>query len=473
MKQLLLFILTLKTLNVTAQFNEITPFDLQDNDFYGFFIVMNGEDLVVNSYLNDALFEDAGALYHYVYDLSEWQAAQRILPDLVEDENSESFGRSIALSDDWMVTTVEDENKYVSIIFYDRENGLWKRHSKFRSENPDVGFGWQIAIENNTAVIGSVADYNDEGLDTGVAYVYEFDEATETWGETQQLSPLELDVEDFFGSDIYLQGDLLAISARKEGSNGVNSGAVFVFEKDQIGWSQTAKLIPVDGGVEDYFGFRIDGDGDRLIVSGYGAENETGSVYIFKNGNSGWEQEARLNSPELEEGDWFGSGIAIEGDVAIVGARNHNEQAGAVFFFKYENGSWSQNRKFESPTGIVNGRFGTSLDFENRQLVVGAPFANNLQGSAFAIDFSEILSVDDSTLEKLKVYPNPSQEKLFLRFSDQQIQQVSIYSIDGINIATYDYSGLPLDISSLIAGSYIVKVNNRQGLIEVGRFVKI
>lgn len=473
MKHILLIFSVFISLNVSAQFSNITPGDLQEDALLGFFIDIHGDELLIRASSPSSAIEDLGALYHYAHDGSEWKLNQKITPELPQDANRELFGIWFSMSDDWLATTIQDDQELESVIFYRKENDEWSRHSIITNDIPDIGFGWQVKVDGNLAVIGSVADFNDEGLDTGVAYIYEYDPAEDEWKEQQKLSPEELDVDDFFGSSIYLSGDLLAISARFDSEAGFFSGAVYVFEKEQGVWNLNSKLVPDDATERNYFGYRVDGDGeDRLIVSGYGTDNETGAAYIFKKENF-WVQEARLTSFDLEEGDWFGSSVALEGNRAIVGARHHNGDDGAVFVFEHENGEWAQTRKFETPDDITMGRFGIGLDYENEKLVVGAAWANDLQGSVYALDFNDLTTVDERPEETMSLYPNPTKGEFQITSVLAKNSEILIYAADGTLVLTQLDSSSTLDVSSLAAGTYTVKVKHGERTAVVGKLVKI
>ena len=381
------------------------------------------------------------------------------------------------MTEDWIIASSEGPNgpnQSESVIFFRRENESWVRHSKITSNIPDVGFGFGVAIEGNTAVVGSIIDFDPADRPTGVAYIYEFNEATDAWELTQSLSPTELDIDDFFGNHIYIQGDVLAISARQDRDNGFNSGAVYVFEKNQDVWTLEDKIVPDDSSSEDVIGYRVNGDGDRIILSGFGADNQTGSTYIYQRQSTEWILETRLIASDLEEGDWFGSSVAIDGNRAIVGARQRNQLAGEVFVFENnsDNGIWTQTMEFDPPEGVVEGRFGAGLDYQNGRLVIGAPWTNNLQGAAFAFEF-ETVSVREQNIESLFLYPNPSQDFIHLNLKDNQIKTVELFDMLGAKVATYNYTGDPLDIRQLSAGTYVVKSNKDNTTIEIGKFVKL
>lgn len=473
MKQFLILFFILPSIIVTAQLVEITPDDLVGEDLLGFFIDLKGNELVATASLSDVLPGVEGVVYYYTDDGSGWQVSQKITAQLPEDENGITFGQAISFSDEWMFVALEESNQRESVVVFRKENGTWSRHSKIDGANPDVGFGFSLAVEGNTAIIGSIIDFDDANEATGVAYVYKYAAFVDSWELSQVLSPNGLEIGDFFGSQIHFDGEVLAIAARNDGDNGARSGAVYIYEETQGAWVESAKLTPDDATEENFIGFRIDGDEDQLIISGYGAEEERGASYIYRN-DGAWVLEARLDPGLLSSGDWFGSSVAIEGDRAIVGARNSSDFSGSVYVFEKQNMEWTLDRIIDAPEGQEEGRFGAGVDFSEGQMIVSAPWANNLSGQLFSFDLGDSVSVTDAESEVpvLSLYPNPSYDHLTVELDNQEVQEIEILSMMGFKVATYNYQGLPLDVSQLAAGSYLVRATNDGTSVVLGRFVK-
>ena len=65
---------------------------------------------------------------------------------------------------------------------------------------------------------------------------------------------------------------------------------------------------------------------DRFRVPGVGAPDDddngslSGSAYVYRFNGGGWSQEAKLLASDRANTDHFGIAVAIDGDVAVVGA---------------------------------------------------------------------------------------------------------------------------------------------------------
>src|SRR6185436_14116419 len=108
------------------------------------------------------------------------------------------------------------------------------------------------------------------------------------------------------------------------------------------GFVQQANLIATDGEADDQLGKAVALSGDTVLV-GAPADNvgsvvNQGSAYVFRRSSGVWSQEAQLLAPDGQGGDAFGSTVALEGDVAVVGApfadTNAGLNAGAIYVFR-------------------------------------------------------------------------------------------------------------------------------------------
>ena len=80
----------------------------------------------------------------------------------------------------------------------------------------------------------------------------------------------------------------------------------------------------------------------------------------------------------------FASGIAIDGDTVVVGARSDDEvadNAGAAYVFVQEASGWVLQQKLTAADGQAGDAFGFSVDVWGDYVVVGAPSARGASGS--------------------------------------------------------------------------------------------
>ena len=267
---------------------------------------------------------------------------------------------------------------------------------------------------------------NGDGLDgsapdAGAVYVFRQD-AAGSWVEEAYIKAANAQTGDEFGYSIALDGDVLAIGARHEDSaavgiggdaddnTAVDSGAVYVFERDATGiWSQQAYLKASNTGAFDGFGTVVALHGDTLAVGAHGedssatgvngdqadnAEQDSGAVYIFGRDDAGtWSQQAYLKASNCDAGDQFGMAVSLYEDAIAIGAPNeaskstgvYSDQnsnswtgAGAVYVFGRDgSGGWSQDGYIKASNTGNGDRFGASVSLSGNTLVVGAPLEDS------------------------------------------------------------------------------------------------
>lgn len=103
-------------------------------------------------------------------------------------------------------------------------------------------------------------------------------------------------------------------------------------------YQEIVKVVANDRGTNDHFGGRLAINGDYAIMgvpdedenaSGGNTMTSAGSAYIFvRNGNT-WVQQQKLVASDRTGGNQFGISVSINGDYAIVGSDNNTDANGA------------------------------------------------------------------------------------------------------------------------------------------------
>ncbi len=133
---------------------------------------------------------------------------------------------------------------------------------------------------------------------------------------------------------------------------------------------ETQKLLP-SGGVPDS---TVDIGDDVAIVGGFLAN----AAYIYRFNGSDWVEEAVLEAADAGPNALFGSAVAIDGDVAVVGASGQHDNvgfaAGAAYVFRYQPlaGTWVQEAKLLASDGAAADRFGWAVAVSGQVIVAGA-----------------------------------------------------------------------------------------------------
>ncbi len=192
-----------------------------------------------------------------------------------------------------------------------------------------------------------------------------------------KLLPNDTDFFQQFGFAVALSQDTAVIGVP---SDGINSGAAYIFARSGGVWSQQAKLLADDTPAARQFGFSVAINADTVVV---GAPNDSGvgAAYVFVRSGASWMQQAKLVLPDPIGNDQFGTAVTIEGDTLAVGAVGTGQffyYEGAVYVYARSAGTWTQQARLSSDVPGPGNEFGFSLALNNGTLAVGSPFDDDL-----------------------------------------------------------------------------------------------
>jgi hypothetical protein len=125
------------------------------------------------------------------------------------------------------------------------------------------------------------------------------------------------------GYSVATCGNIALIGAPGDDYNGSGSGSAYVFCFDGARWTKEVKLLPLDGEQNDGFGKSVAIDGDIAVIGARDDDEKgvlSGSVYIFYFNGSDWVEQAKLLASDGELGDAFGLSVAISGDIVLIGS---------------------------------------------------------------------------------------------------------------------------------------------------------
>lgn len=286
-----------------------------------------------------------------------------------------------------------------------------------KASSPDPGddFGEAIAISDDglTFAVAAVdedstspginGDSSDNlGERTGAAYVFVRDADNTQWSQQAYVKADEPGNLDRFGSalDLSGDGDTLAVAARGwDGDGQYDIGAVYVFEREATGWTQTA-LIPdptPDSQSDCGRALALDAAGDTLALGCPGEFDHEGRVHVLQREGSAWvlEQTLRADVPGADE--HFGARVVLDASGETIATTAWNEKSmsagvhvlepqgapeasvgsGAVYVFSRDPRAeaWSQRAYIKPQDPGVEDLFGLGLALsgDGTTLTVGSP----------------------------------------------------------------------------------------------------
>jgi hypothetical protein len=147
----------------------------------------------------------------------------------------------------------------------------------------------------------------------------------------------------------------------------------------QGGWFEQ-KLTAADGQAFDQFGTAVAIEGDLVVVGApfadSGAATDAGAAYAFTWDGARWNQATKLMPNDPVQAGFFGRSVALEGDTLAIGAYqavdDNGTNSGAVYVFVRDGTGWTQQAKLTAFDGWSGAWFGFTLGLSGDTLVTSA-----------------------------------------------------------------------------------------------------
>lgn len=378
---------------------------------------------------------------------------------------------------------------------FTRVGNVWQQQAYLKESNTDAAdfFGWAVAIsgDGNTIAIGSVGESSDatgingnqsdnSAISAGAVYV--FVRSGVTWSQQAYVKASNTVAVNGFGNAVALSGDgsTLAVGSIGESSPsvGINgnqtqtemeyAGAVYVYTRSNLTWTQQAYVKSSYTFYENEFGYAVSlsSDGNTLAVGSpgessaavgiNGPQNDlsvptSGCAYVFIRSESSWSQQAYIKASNTAEEAEFGYALAMSGDgnalaisapaeASAATGINGNQtgsgapSAGAVYVFSRATSTWSQETYIKASNTLTNQMFGSAVavSADGSTLAVGAPHESS---AATGIDGnqSDTSMVDDGAAYVFTISAGQWSQRSYVKAS---------------NAETYDFFGSSMSLSS-------------------------
>lgn len=352
--------------------------DGSEGDEFGTDVGVSQGRAIVGARFNDDAGSNSGSAY--LYDVSTGaQLSKLVAADAAAED---WFGISTAISGSTAVVgAYQSDARGIdsgAAYVFDATTGIQLRKLTANDGTAGDCFGITAAIDGTTAVFGAYLDNN-----RGSAYVFN----TATGQQIRKLTAPDISTESYFGASVAISGRKALVGANADDALGSASGSAHLFDVDT--GVRLLKLLPNDGRPGQQFGHAVALSGNRAIVSSpfFGA----GSVYVFDTATGA--QLYKLAPNDGESGDQFGISVALSGSLAIIGSYlDHAPQtySGSAYIFDITTGK--QLAKLTAPDGAAFNQFGSDVAIDGTIAIVGARADEDLghwSGSAYAFAIPE------------------------------------------------------------------------------------
>ena len=327
-------------------------------------------------------------------------------------------GQSVSLSADGNTAIIgggNDDNVGTGAVWvFIRSGGNWiQQGSKMLGTGSvgNSGLGWSAAMsaDGTTAIAGAPFDNGS----TGAAFVYivtpppaisSFSPATGPVGTLVTITGTNLNT-----TTSVIIGGVSAIIVSNNGSTlvamvmpGAVTGGVtlttvggsasgignFIVTATPYPSAQQGVKLTDNSSADGEQGWSVSlsADGNTAIVGGPEDNNNQGAVWIYTRSGATWSQQAKLtdnSSTTAQQG--IAAAISADGNTAIVGGHFDNDEQGAAWIYTRSGTTWSQQGAKLVGTGSTVGDQGwsVSISADGNTAIVGGYSDNNDVGAAW------------------------------------------------------------------------------------------
>ena len=401
------------------------------SDEFGWSGAVSGDWMVVSAPFHDRNGPQSGTAYLYKRTAEVWSEHQQLLaPDGAAND---WFARWVEIDGDTLIATAPfadlsaDLADAGAVYVFERQGDTWEVSAKLTGSPPQNGqlFGWNAAIDGDTIIVGGNGNTAERG---GVSYI--FRRGPGGWAQEALLQPPTSAKDDEFGFYVALDGDTAVIGAPRVSLNGSGEqdGVAFVYQRRPAGWQQAARLLPSPMFTGAWFGSSITIEDDLIAVGAFHASprgEDSGAVYLFHRQDDDWAlggfdrpADEMLLAQETTTGDWFGYSVALLDDTLLVGAsrRDHPRLPvigmGVAYVFTFADNGWTQSavlRPDDAQTAGDDAGFGWDVWLTADTIGVGAWLADNPAGvdAGSAYVYRRVGALDDGQTIATPSRPDP------------------------------------------------------------------
>lgn len=378
---------------------------------FGSTTAVNGSDLIIGSPSAGSSGMGQGAVE--VYRLIEGQPVSVATLLAPAEFEATGFGASVAISGDVLVVGTRaaplmrkslgrsinkgSATQPLEVAVFERSNGAWTFLQALTGQTPNSEFGYAVAIDGQTLLVGAPSDLTSGSLISGAAYLFSRSASGAEFVLADTVAVEGAAIDARFGAAVALKNGLAAVGAPQDSLASGNPAASGSFSTYDISSGILALLnrqgLP-SAAAGDRLGAAVSVSAGGVVVIGAPGENgeggdDEGAVYL---GSATGNTLQRIVPGDPVPGGRFGAAVDISGNTFVVGAPGaqvDNDPIGAIYRFRLAGQSAGLVRRRSAPENQMD--FGSSVAISGQRIVIGAPGAG-AGGAQLITDPNQIFS---------------------------------------------------------------------------------
>jgi hypothetical protein len=318
---------------------KLTAADAAPGDVFGENVAIDGDTVVVGARGDNNV---TGAVY--VFRASDGEQLAKLTA--TNGAAGDHFGHSVAIDGDTVVVGARGANSVTGAAYVFHTTDGWDTHTEIKLTASDGAsedlFGQSVAIDAGAGAVVVGASQSRKAGGTGAAYLFRTTDGGATYGQLAKLTAADAAAGDGFGWSVAIDSGTIVVGAYGDDDA---AGAAYVFRTSDDGIVYS-KLTASDAAADDQFGVSVAIDGATVVVGAYqdgDAGIGSGSAYVFRtnDGSATYDQVAKLTASDGAVNDAFGISVAIDGATVVVGAAQWlNAGSGSAYVFEEDSSDY-------------------------------------------------------------------------------------------------------------------------------------
>lgn len=366
-----------------------------------------------------------GAAYVFRKSAGEWLLEARLTAS--DGQLYDLFGSAVGISGNTVVVgapsaEIEGASYRGAAYVFSRIGDAWAQQAKLVAPGGErsTRFGSALSIAGGRVLVGARSHDVTGTFNEGAAYV--FQRSGSDWSFQQRLVPVSGALPENFGYSVAIEDDTALVGSPESEEGGDSArGAAYLFQRHGEQWVEQQRLFAEDGAAGDVFGYSVGLSGNTAIVaapSHVGGAGGWGAVFIYRRGPVDWALESKFPSPEMQLSGYFAESVTLGGEWAFATRRESSISTTSVLLLVRRDEQWTPQAEWPQVDGTRD-VFVSGLAFDGASLLIGSPtasgrppYGNDSEGAAFL--YSNVTGLFEDGFESSEV-PSATEDEPGLR----------------------------------------------------------